>query len=35
MAVMKLAELGERWREFDCIGIDEGQFYKDVSFSPQ
>lgn len=31
VAVTKLAELGDSWRHYDCIGIDEGQFYKDVS----
>ena len=30
VAVTMLAELGDRWKEYDCIGIDEGQFYKDV-----
>ncbi len=31
VAVKLLSELGDAWLEFDCIGIDEGQFYKDVS----
>ena len=32
-----LAELGDTWKEYDVIGIDEGQFYQDVSarFSPK
>ena len=29
--VTKLAELGNSWRNYDVIGIDEGQFYSDVS----
>lgn len=29
-AVTTLAELGDDWKEFDVIGIDEGQFYTDV-----
>jgi len=29
--VTTLAELGDDWKEFDVIGIDEGQFYTDVS----
>ena len=31
MSVRQLSELGDSWRNYDCIGIDEGQFYKDVS----
>lgn len=31
VSVRQLSELGESWRNYDCIGIDEGQFYKDVS----
>ena len=31
VAVSQLSELGEIWKEADVIGIDEGQFYKDVS----
>lgn len=27
----KLAELGDTWQDYDVIGIDEGQFYSDVS----
>jgi hypothetical protein len=29
--VTTLAELGDTWKDFDVIGIDEGQFYSDVS----
>jgi thymidine kinase len=25
-----LAELGEKWRQYDVIGIDEGQFFSDL-----
>ena len=28
-----LSELGNDWRDYDVIGIDEGQFYNDVSHS--
>lgn len=32
--VITLAELGDLWRDFDVIGIDEGQFFSDlVSFA--
>ena len=31
VAVTTLAELGESWKEADVIGVDEAQFYKDVS----
>ena len=31
VAVTTLAELDESWKEADVIGIDEAQFYKDVS----
>jgi thymidine kinase len=27
-----LSELENAWMEFDVIGIDEGQFFEDVSF---
>jgi len=30
-SVQLLSELGDKWKSFDVIGIDEGQFYKDVS----
>lgn len=30
IAVTFLSELGESWREFDVIGIDEGQFFTDI-----
>ena len=29
--VTKLSELGDDWKQYDVIGIDEGQFYLDVS----
>ena len=29
----KLSELGDSWMNYDVIGIDEGQFYADVSIS--
>ena len=29
----KLSEIGEDWRNFEVIGIDEGQFFDDVSLS--
>ena len=29
----RLSELGDDWLEYDVIGIDEGQFYLDVSFT--
>lgn len=29
-----LRELGDMWREFQVIGIDEGQFFDDVSKKP-
>ena len=31
MACKTLSELEDHWREFDVIGIDEGQFFDDVS----
>ncbi len=30
ISVKKLEDLGEHWKRFDVIGIDEGQFYSDV-----
>ena len=27
----RLEELGDSWREYDVLGVDEGQFYLDVS----
>ena len=26
-----LSELGDSWKQYDVLGIDEGQFFKDVS----
>jgi hypothetical protein len=31
ISVRALTDLGDSWKNYDCIGIDEGQFYKDVS----
>ena len=31
----KLAEIGDEWKEYDVIGIDEGQFFADVRISPK
>jgi hypothetical protein len=30
MGATKLSDIGEEWRFFDVIGIDEGQFFEDV-----
>lgn len=30
-ALKLLSELGEDYKNYDVIGIDEGQFFKDVS----
>jgi thymidine kinase len=30
VSVRALTDLGDSWKNYDCIGIDEGQFYKDV-----
>jgi thymidine kinase len=30
-SVKLLSELGDSYRHYDVIGIDEGQFFKDVS----
>lgn len=27
---MDLASLGDKWRHYDVIGIDEGQFFPDI-----
>lgn len=32
IACRKLDEIEDYWRDFDVIGIDEGQFFEDVSF---
>jgi hypothetical protein len=31
VAVKELSEIGDEWMDFDVIGIDEGQFFSDVS----
>ena len=31
VSVSELSQLGEAWKEADVIGVDEAQFYKDVS----
>lgn len=31
VSCQKLEQLGESWREYDVIGIDEGQFFPDVA----
>jgi hypothetical protein len=31
IAVSRLQEVGDKWKHWDVIGIDEGQFYPDVS----
>jgi hypothetical protein len=30
MGATKLSDVGEQWRFYDVIGIDEGQFFEDV-----
>ena len=36
VSVRLLSELGDSWRNYDVIGIDEGQFFKDcVDFCEQ
>ena len=30
IAVRDLSELGDNWMNYDVIGIDEGQFFKDI-----
>ena len=30
MGATKLSDIGEEWRFYDVIGIDEGQFFEDV-----
>ncbi len=30
MSCVLLEELGDLWKEYDIIGIDEGQFYEDI-----
>ena len=31
IACQKLVEIGDEWTKYDVIGIDEGQFFEDVS----
>lgn len=31
VAVREISEVGDDWKSFDVIGIDEGQFFTDVS----
>ena len=31
VAVKEIKEIGDDWKNFDVIGIDEGQFFTDVS----
>ena len=31
MAVKALSEIGDTWKNYEVIGIDEGQFFRDVS----
>lgn len=31
VACKRLEEIGDEWKAFDVIGIDEGQFFEDVS----
>jgi len=33
VACTRLSEIGDTWKEFDVIGIDEGQFFEDVSLN--
>ena len=28
----RLSDIGEEWKFYDVIGVDEGQFFEDVSF---
>ena len=30
MGATKLSDIGEEWRFYDVIGVDEGQFFEDV-----
>ncbi len=32
VAASELSEVGDEWRNHDVIGIDEGQFFPDVTF---
>jgi hypothetical protein len=31
--VTKLSEIGDTWKNYDVVGVDEGQFFLDVSLS--
>ena len=31
VSLQTLSDLKDLWKSYDCIGIDEGQFYEDVS----
>jgi hypothetical protein len=31
IACKSLSEIKDQWKEFDVLGIDEGQFFEDVS----
>jgi hypothetical protein len=33
VAVKELADIGDKWKNYDVIGVDEGQFFPDVSVS--
>ena len=33
VCVKLLAEIGDKWKNYDVIGVDEGQFFLDVSLS--
>ena len=33
VCVKTLAEIGDKWKNYDVIGVDEGQFFTDVSLS--
>lgn len=33
VAVKELADIGDKWNNYDVIGVDEGQFFPDVSVS--
>tara|TARA_B110000285_G_scaffold198622_1_gene231209 strand:+ start:198 stop:332 length:135 start_codon:yes stop_codon:yes gene_type:complete len=33
VCVTKLSEIGDTWKNYDVVGVDEGQFFLDVSLS--